>query len=743
MRIAFRIRSMRFDSDLKKKRVVGLVILAVLLALFLWFNRIPKLDTVEQDLVLATAPFGEAQCFQGLCIDGNPEESLLARWWEFSLTYLELVALGMTFAFLVAGLTEAFLFPPEARRGWSSRGIKGSLRGLLIGPAMNLCSACIVPVSASFRKRGAGVETTVAIVQGSATMNLPALIMAVLVFTPMLAGSRIGVSVVGALLLGPLVAWLARPKEPGAAEDPAADCALDLELHTWREIMVGGVKDWLRASAGYMLRLGPVMVLAGFASGLVIQWISPDTVDRFLGDNATGIAVAATLGLLINVPLMFEIPLVAALLMVGMGTAPAATLLFAAAAGGPITFWGLARYLSRKTVLTFAAATWVLGALVGLAVLGVGVWTGVGQPNVLQIAGVETSKCPGCLLRAAVDEAGHGAVIQVPPGTYSLLDGELALRKDVTLTGAGPGRTIVQAAYAPGEATHRVINVEFGATVEISGMTVRHGLVDSREERHLYFPATNSGALGYNLEFGGGIHVHGDLTLRDVEVTGNFAGGGAGIFNGGHLWLYNTTVRGNEATGIGGGIFNGGIVMVQESEFAENRAGAGGGIYNLGEMTVSHSLIRGNEAKVSGGGFLTSSVGSSVIEHSNVTGNTAMSGGGLRVEGRMTASDTTVSGNTARRGGGVLNMGRMSAANMTISGNQAAVGGGIATRTTSKPPDTTVSNSILVGNTASEEGPDCHGKLKASVGTVLGSHDGCSFTGAPAGLVNAAYELGG
>ena len=262
MRIAFRIRSMRFDSDLKKKRVVGLVILAVLLALFLWFNRIPKLDTVEQDLVLATAPFGEAQCFQGLCIDGNPEESLLARWWEFSLTYLELVALGMTFAFLVAGLTEAFLFPPEARRGWSSRGIKGSLRGLLIGPAMNLCSACIVPVSASFRKRGAGVETTVAIVQGSATMNLPALIMAVLVFTPMLAGSRIGVSVVGALLLGPLVAWLARPKEPGAAEDPAADCALDLELHTWREIMVGGVKDWLRASAGYMLRLGPVMVLA-------------------------------------------------------------------------------------------------------------------------------------------------------------------------------------------------------------------------------------------------------------------------------------------------------------------------------------------------------------------------------------------------------------------------------------------------------------------------------------------------
>jgi len=88
----------------------------------------------------------------------------------------------MTFAFIVAGLTHAFLVPPEASSGWSDRGIKGSLRGLLIGPAMNLCSACIIPISSAFRRRGAGVETTVTIVQGSSTLNLPALIMAVMVF---------------------------------------------------------------------------------------------------------------------------------------------------------------------------------------------------------------------------------------------------------------------------------------------------------------------------------------------------------------------------------------------------------------------------------------------------------------------------------------------------------------------------------------------------------------------------------
>ena len=87
-------------------------------------------------------------------------------------------------------------------------------------------------------------------------------------------------------------------------------------------------------------------------------------------------ATAATLGLLINVPLLFEIPLVALGLMLGMGTAPAATLLFTAAAGGPVTFWGLAQVMPRRAIAAFATATWVLGAVGGLAILGIGafVW---------------------------------------------------------------------------------------------------------------------------------------------------------------------------------------------------------------------------------------------------------------------------------------------------------------------------------------------------------------------------------
>ena len=74
---------------------------------------------------------------------------------------------------------------------------------------MTLCSACIVPVSAAFRTRGASIEATISIAQGSSTLNLPALVMTAMVFAPMIGGTRILLSVAGAILIGPIAALAA------------------------------------------------------------------------------------------------------------------------------------------------------------------------------------------------------------------------------------------------------------------------------------------------------------------------------------------------------------------------------------------------------------------------------------------------------------------------------------------------------------------------------------------------------
>ena len=361
-----------FSTTLSKKRVAGIVLLAVIVGLFFALNRFPKLDAVGGDLDVVSST--TEQCFQGFCIERETGTGLLEQWWVFSVTYLRLVAIGMGFAFLVAGLAEAFLFPSGSVGGLASGGVfKRTVKGLAVGPVMNLCSACIVPVSTAFHRKGVGIEGTIAMVQSSTTMNIPALAMVFFVFTPMLGFSRLFLAIIGALLLGPVVALAIRRRQGDAgAETEAVELVELKETGSWGPVLAEASRDWMKASVGYLVRLGPMMVVAAFVSGLVIQWLSPETVSTYLGNNIAGIMIAATFGILINVPLLFEIPLVALLLLFGMGTAPAATLLFTAAAGGPFTFWGLAKVMPKKAIATFAAATWILGTLGGLVVLGIG-----------------------------------------------------------------------------------------------------------------------------------------------------------------------------------------------------------------------------------------------------------------------------------------------------------------------------------------------------------------------------------
>ena len=359
------------DTSLKKRRLVGILLILVILAAFLSLNRFPKIDTIDADLAIVASP--ESQCFQGFCIEDVEQRPLLERWWDFSIEYLRNVSIGMLFAFVMAGLTEAFIFPPDKRERFIGSGFKGVLKGVLIGPVVNLCSACIVPIANGFRRTGAGLETTVAITQSSSTLNLLALGMAAIAFAPTISITRISLSLVGALLLGPLVAWISRSATSSKfEEDPLGNIPTLVEIPDesgWYETLYTASLQFLKATFGYFIRLGPIMLVAGFGSGFVIQWISPQTVTTWIGDDILGVLVAATIGVFINVPLMFEIPLVAAMLLAGMGTAPAGAIFFTAAAGGPITFWGLSKVMPKRGVFTLFFATWCLGVLGGLALL--------------------------------------------------------------------------------------------------------------------------------------------------------------------------------------------------------------------------------------------------------------------------------------------------------------------------------------------------------------------------------------
>ena len=198
----------------------------------------------------------------------------------------------------------------------------------------------------------------------------------------------------------------------------------------------------------------------------------------------------------------------------------------------------------------------------------------------------DTNSCgTPCSLRGAIDAANSGDTVSVPTGTYTLTQGtELLIDKSLTLTGAGSGDTIIQAATSPAVATSRVFHITIGNNVAISEVAIRHGKASG----------------GFPAGYGGGIYNSSTLTLTNSTVTGNLASSqGGGIYNIGFdtlMTITNSTINGNTAN-FGGGIYNETFtkkVTLTSSSVSDNTAtSSGGGIYNRATlMTITNSTIK-------------------------------------------------------------------------------------------------------------------------------------------------------
>ena len=379
-------------------------------------------------------------------------------------------------------------------------------------------------------------------------------------------------------------------------------------------------------------------------------------------------------------------------------------------------------------------------------VLALGI-AGCGEPklspaleSLQRLGDGSASGCVGCVLRDAIASAEPGDTIEVPEGVYLLPFGELLIDKDLTLAGAGPDKTFIEASDTPGTANHRVLRVSFGSTVTVSGMTLRHGVEDSKVARMVIFPVLPGGIVTINQEFGGGVYNQGTLHLKNVVITQNRSGSGAGVFNGGTMTLASCNISGNLADGMGGGIFNGGFLTVTDCVIEGNVANAGAGINNWADMTIARSTLSGNNSRISGGAILNTSVGSLEIYSSTFSDNNAPYGGAIRNEGNLTITNSTATGNSATTGAAIQNWGNLRVQSSTISGNHASRnGGGFDIGRPAVEAATELINTILAGNTALE-GPDCDGVFDSGGNNLIGNTGACLFTPASGDLMGTPSQ---
>ena len=200
-----------------------------------------------------------------------------------------------------------------------------------------------------------------------------------------------------------------------------------------------------------------------------------------------------------------------------------------------------------------------------------------------------------------------------------------------------------------------------------------------------FMTLTNT-AVNYNRSGGmaGGLYNAGPTTT--VIITGSqfvsntaITGWGGGIFNYAPLVLTNTLVQGNTAAGGGGLHNNNGSVTMTGGQVLSNTAtttgGSGGGIRSSNYLKLIGVTVQHNQTVGSGGGILASD--QLIVLDSVIAYNNGFQGGGLSITGG-TLDHTSVTTNTAMYGGGLFNNGTINLVNgSALNDNIAYQGGGV------------------------------------------------------------------
>lgn len=235
--------------------------------------------------------------------------------------------------------------------------------------------------------------------------------------------------------------------------------------------------------------------------------------------------------------------------------------------------------------------------------------------------------CPsGCAFNSvqdAINSASSGDIIEISAGTYTE---SISINKDLTINGGGVNQTILQAATSKGMASDRVVTIESGAAVTISGMTIRFG---------------NASGSGIS-EYGGGILNQGTLIANNVRIRENDAvsrGGGVACVDG-NCQFTGVSITENTSSNWGGGMYvEGSTVTFSRSLLADNSANSnGGGIY-MGDVSCS---------KTSALNFTNSTLSGNIT-----TNGTSRGGGAYLICGGSTLNlyNSTVSNNRAQTAG--------------------------------------------------------------------------------------------
>jgi hypothetical protein len=338
-----------------------------------------------------------------------PFTEILLSGWEALLEYLSAHVLTCLIpAFFIAGAIAVFVSQASVLKyfGASARKTVAYSVASVSGAILAVCSCTILPLFAGIHKRGAGLGPAIAFLYSGPAINILAV-----VYSARLLGYDLGIArAVGAvffsIIIGLIMAFIWRKEESRKANNPA-ELVLPQEEENVRPqiitlfyfavlvgiLVFGAAQKWLitgilvavlgltlyrwfrREELGFWMyqtwelfkKIFPILIAGVFVAGIVKALLPQQIVEQWLGGNGLRPTfIASVFGALMYFSTLTEVPIIRALMDLGMGRGPALTLLLAGPALSLPNMIVIARIMGIKKTAVYVCLVVVMSTVTGL-----------------------------------------------------------------------------------------------------------------------------------------------------------------------------------------------------------------------------------------------------------------------------------------------------------------------------------------------------------------------------------------
>jgi uncharacterized membrane protein YraQ (UPF0718 family) len=311
-------------------------------------------------------------------------------------------------AFFIAGAIAVFVSQASVIKYFGAKANKVLAYSVasVSGAILAVCSCTILPLFAGIHKRGAGLGPGIAFLYSGPAINILAI-----VYSARLLGFDLGLAravgaVVFSIIIGLLMAFIWRKEELQRVNNPGelilpqeeekikpqgitlfyfsilvgilifgaakkwaitAVLLMVLGLVLYRWFKKDELKYWMEQTWDLFKKIFPILIAGVFVAGIIRALLPQPVVETWLGGNGLRATfIASVFGALMYFSTLTEVPIIRALMDLGMGKGPALTLLLAGPALSLPNMIVIARIMGIKKTGVYVCLVVVMATITGM-----------------------------------------------------------------------------------------------------------------------------------------------------------------------------------------------------------------------------------------------------------------------------------------------------------------------------------------------------------------------------------------